>query len=135
MARSLKTPVSPPVTAHRGKAFRQAVQLALLHCERQRITARPCVPLAMSVPLAMRAPLAKGSVGHERASLAVRRAPLAIVGQCKPDPDEYKEAPDAAIEPLFELIAGPEPAADSRRGPGDEQIPNRAIEIEDRSQD
>ncbi len=129
MARSLKTPVSPPVTAHRGKAFRQAVQLALLHCERQRITARPCVPLAM------RAPLAKGSVGHERASLAVRRAPLAIVGQCKPDPDEYKEAPDAAIEPLFELIAGPEPAADSRRGPGDEQIPNRAIEIEDRSQD
>ena len=123
MARSLKTPVSPPVTAHRGKAFRQAVQLALLHCERQRITARPCVPLA------------KGSVGHERASLAVRRAPLAIVGQCEPDPDEYKEAPDAAIEPLFELIAGPEPAADSRRGPGDEQIPNRAVEIEDRSQD
>src|SRR5258708_25901947 len=123
MARSLKTPVSPPVTAHRGKAFRQAVQLALLHCERQRITARPCVPLAMSVPLAMRAPLAKGSVGHERASLAVRRAPLAIVGQCKPAPDEYKQAPDAATEPLFELIAGPEPAADSRRGPGDEQIP------------
>ena len=67
--------------------------------------------------------------------LGLRRAPLAIMGQRKPDPDEYKEAADAAIEPLFELIAAPEPAADSRGRPGDEQIPNRAIEIEDGAQE
>src|ERR1700738_3514869 len=62
-------------------------------------------------------------------------APLAIMGQCKPEPDKYREPPNAAIERLFELIAGPEPATDSRRGPGDEQIPNRAVEIEDGAQD
>jgi hypothetical protein len=57
--------------------------------------------------------------------------PLAVVGQRKADTDAYKESADAAIEPLFELVAGPEPAADSRRRPGDQQIPNRAVEIED----
>ena len=56
---------------------------------------------------------------------------LVIMSQREPDPDEDKEAADAAIEPLFELVAGPEPAADSRRRPGDQQIPNRAVEIED----
>src|SRR3982074_2751689 len=63
------------------------------------------------------------------------RVSLAIMSQCKSDPDEDKAAPDAAIEPLLELIAGPESAADSSRRPCDEQIPNRAIEIEDRAQE
>jgi hypothetical protein len=57
------------------------------------------------------------------------------MSQRKSDPDEYKEGADAAIEPLLELVAGPEPAADPRRRPGDEQIPNRAIEIENRAQE
>src|SRR5579859_4596509 len=113
MARSLNTVMFRPATAHcpqKGlKDFRQAVRLALLRCECRRKWQVPGVPLGM------------------------RRAALALVGQRKPDPDEDKEAADATIEPLFELVAGPEPAADSRRRPGDEQIPNRAVEIEDRA--
>src|SRR3981189_602349 len=41
------------------------------------------------------------------------RVSLTIMSQRKSDPDEDKDAADAAIEPLFELIAGPESAADS----------------------
>jgi len=60
---------------------------------------------------------------------------LAIMSQRKSDPNEYEESADAAIEPLLEFVAGPESAADSRRRPRDEQIPNRAVEIEDRAQE
>src|ERR1700738_2823485 len=63
------------------------------------------------------------------------RDSLAIMSQRKSDPDENKQAADAAVEPLLEPVAGPESAADSSRRPGDEQIPNRAIEIEDGAQD
>ena len=62
-------------------------------------------------------------------------APLAIMSQRQPDPDEYKESPYAPIEPRLEWVAGSEPAAESRSRPGDEQIPNRAIEIEDRAEE
>jgi hypothetical protein len=58
-----------------------------------------------------------------------------IASQRKSDADEDKEASDAATEPGFELVAGPEPAADPRRRPSDKQIPDRAVEIEDRAQE
>jgi hypothetical protein len=41
------------------------------------------------------------------------------MSQGKSEPDEDKEGTDAVIEPLLELVAGPESAADSRRRPGD----------------
>src|SRR5450631_1030858 len=66
---------------------------------------------------------------------ALRHPFLTIVSQRQPDSHKYKYSPDAAIEPLFEGVAGREPDADARRRPGDEQIPYRAVEIEDDTQE
>jgi hypothetical protein len=61
-------------------------------------------------------------------------AALAIVGEHKPQPDEYKNAADAAIEPCFDGVVCGEAAAEPRGRPCDEQIPNRTVQIEDRAQ-
>src|ERR1700688_1947203 len=66
---------------------------------------------------------------------ALRHPFLTIVSQRQPNADKYEDSSDAAIEPLFEGVAGREPDADARRRPGDEQIPYRAVEIEDDTQE
>src|ERR1700721_1599940 len=53
----------------------------------------------------------------------------------QPDADENEEAADAAVEPLLESAACVEPAADSRRGPSNQQIPQSAVEVEDDAQE
>src|ERR1700682_2227613 len=60
---------------------------------------------------------------------------LTITRQRQADADKYENRTDAAIEPYLQAVACAEPAADARRRPGDDQIPYRAVEIEDCTQD
>ena len=59
---------------------------------------------------------------------------LAIVGERQPQPDEDEHTADAAVEPLFESRAWAERGADSRRQPRHQEIPKRAVDVEDQAE-